>query len=123
MDMCKPKTIILLILMLSGSSLLFAQNRIITGKVTGSDTGETLPAASVKISGTNRGAVTDMDGNYRIEVIPGDVSLKFSYMGYDAREIEIGNQTVINVALHTTSNLIGDVVVNGYGGVRKSDLT
>jgi len=117
------KIIFLFILVLTGNSFLIAQNRVITGKVTGSDSGETLPTATVAVAGTNRGVVTDLDGNYRIEVLPGDAKLRFSYVGYDPQEVEIGDKTVINVALKVRRSSLEEVVVIGYGTVKKSDLT
>jgi len=115
--------IILLILILTGNSFVFAQNRVVTGKVTGSDTGETLPTATVVVKGTTRGVITDMNGNYQIEILPGDAMLVFSFVGYEPQEVEIGNQTVINVTLKIKSSTLEEVVVIGYGTVRKSDLT
>ncbi|MFA5816339.1 MAG: TonB-dependent receptor [Bacteroidales bacterium] len=117
------KIIILLILILTGNSFVIAQNRVVTGKVTGSDTGETLPTATVAVKGTTRGVITDMNGNYQIEILPGDAILKFSFVGYEPQEVEIGNKTVINVALQVKRSTLEEVVVIGYGTVRKSDLT
>ncbi|MFH0760044.1 MAG: TonB-dependent receptor [Bacteroidota bacterium] len=116
------KFTILVILLMSGFSAVFAQNRTMTGKVTAGDTGETLPVATVTVKGTTRGVITDIDGNYRIEVMPGEV-LIFSYVGYDPLELEIGNQTVINATLQPKDKTLQEVVVIGYGTVRKSDLT
>lgn len=117
------KIIILLILILSVNSFVFAQNKVVTGKVSASDTGESLPAATVAVQGTSRGVITDMNGNYQIEVLPGDAVLLFSFVGYEPQEAEIGNKTVINVALKVKSSTLEEVVVIGYGTVRKSDLT
>ncbi|MFA5815109.1 MAG: TonB-dependent receptor [Bacteroidales bacterium] len=115
--------IILLILILTGNSFVFAQNRVVTGKVTGSDTGETLPTATVAVKGTTRGVITDMNGNYQIEILPGDAMLVFSFVGYDPQEVEIENKTMINVVLQIKRSTLEEVVVIGYGIVRKSDLT
>jgi len=117
------KIIILFILIFAGSSLVFAQSRIVTGRVTGSDTGETLPTATVAVKGTIRGMITDMNGNYQIEIKQGDAVLMFSFVGYDPQEVEIGDKTVINVELKAKSSTLEEVVVIGYGTVRKSDLT
>ena len=117
------KSIILLILILSGSTFVFGQNRAVTGKVTASDTGETLPTATVAVKGSTRGVLTDMNGNYRIEILAGDAVLKFSFVGYEPQEVEIGNSAVINVALKLKNSTLEEVIVIGYGTVRKSDLT
>jgi len=111
------------ILLLTGLASGFAQNRAVTGKVTAGDTGETLPAATVAVKGTTRGVITDMDGNYRIELQATDAVLLFSYVGYDPQEIAIGSQTVINVVLQSSKRALDEVVVIGYGTIRKSDLT
>ncbi|MCX6223469.1 MAG: SusC/RagA family TonB-linked outer membrane protein, partial [Bacteroidia bacterium] len=117
------KIIILLILIFSVNSVVFAQNRVVTGKVTGSDTGETLPTASVFVKGTTRGAITDMNGNFRMEILPGDAILVFSFVGYEPLEVEIGNKVVIDAVLKVKSATLEEVVIIGYGTVRKSDLT
>ncbi|MFA6482429.1 MAG: TonB-dependent receptor [Bacteroidales bacterium] len=119
----RNRILILATLVLFGSSFVFAQNRMLTGKVTGADTGETLPGASVSIKGTLRGSITDLNGNYQIEVLPGDAILVFSFVGYEPKEIEIGNQTTVNVILAIKNSSLEEVVVIGYGIVRKSDLT
>lgn len=117
------KITILMILFFAGSALLFAQGRLLTGKITGSDTGESLPAATVTVKGTIRGVISDFNGNYQIEILPGDAILSFSYVGYEPQDIEIGNKTVVNAVLKVKSSTLEEVVVIGYGIVRKSDLT
>lgn len=115
--------ILFFLVFLAGNSIVSAQNRFVTGKVSGSDTGETLPTASVVVKGANRGSITDMNGNFRIEIQPGDAILVFSFVGYETQEVEIGNRDVINVVLKIKSSTLEEVVVIGYGTVRKSDLT
>ena len=117
-----PKTLLLLILFFAGS-IAFGQKRVITGKVTGSDTGESLPTATVAVKGTSRGVITDLNGNYQIEIQSGDAALVFSFVGYEPLEVQIGNQTVINAVLTVKRAALEEVVVIGYGTVRKSDLT
>ncbi len=114
---------VLILLLAAGFIQAYAQNRIITGSVKAGDTGETLPAATVAVKGATRGEITDMNGGFRIEVQPGDAILVFSFVGYDPQEIIIGAQTVINVILQATQRTFDEVVVIGYGTVRKSDLT
>jgi TonB-linked SusC/RagA family outer membrane protein len=123
MKSIKQKIILLLFLAIFGSYFGFAQIRVVTGKVTGSDTGESLPTATVAVKGTTRGVITDMDGNYRIEIQSGDNLLLFSFVGYEQQEIEIENKSEINVTLVLKSSALDEVVVIGYGTVRKSDLT
>ncbi len=100
-----------------------AQVRTITGRVTASDTKETLPGATVVVKGTTNGTATDLDGNFTMQLNPQDVILVISFVGYDPREITIGNQSIFNVALEPGKIMLSELVVIGYGTVRKSDLT
>jgi TonB-linked SusC/RagA family outer membrane protein len=101
----------------------FGQERTITGNVISSDNNETLPGASILIKGTTRGTITDLDGNYSISVQPSDSVLVFSFIGYDTKEIRIGSQSVIDAVLGQESVQLDQVVVIGYGTIKKSDLT
>ncbi len=122
----KPKSlkfIFLILAILWGNSLVFAQVRVITGRVTGSDTGESLPTASVALKGTGKGAIADMNGNYRIEVPSAESVLVYSFVGYETQELVVGSRNQIDVVLKTKSAALEEIVVIGYGTVRKSDLT
>lgn len=114
---------ITVLLLASVFAAVNGQNRIITGKITAGDTGETLPMATIAVSGTTRGVISDIDGNYRIEILPGDAALVFSFVGYNPLEVAVGNQSVINAVLQPKDKTLEEVVVIGYGTVRKSDLT
>ena len=81
-----------------------------------------LPGASVIVKNTFRGTMTDLDGTYAISAVPTD-TLVFSMVGMVSQEIVVGSRTVINVTLATQTTLMDEVVVIGYGTVRKSDLT
>lgn len=94
----------------------------ITGTVTDAETGEPLPGANILVKGTSTGTVTDFDGKFTIQANEGDV-LVFSYTGYQAQEITVGSQTTIDVALSSDAELLGEVVVVGYGTQRKRDVT
>ncbi len=98
---------------------LFAQNRV-TGTVT-DDTGQGVIGASVMEKGTSNGAITDLDGNYTITVRNGAV-LVFSSIGYATQEIAYSGQPVINVTLAEDTEFLDEVVVVGYGTMKKSDL-
>ncbi|TVZ55645.1 TonB-linked SusC/RagA family outer membrane protein [Lutibacter sp. Hel_I_33_5] len=98
----------------------FAQSKVVKGTVK-DDTGEVVPGASVFEKGTSNGTSTDFDGNYSLKVSE-SATLTFSYVGYAAKEVLVGNQTNINVTL-ISNNSLDEVVVIGYGSVRKSDLT
>jgi len=94
-----------------------AQDKVVSGKVTGSDDGLPLPQVTVLIKGTTRGVPTDMDGNYRLEV-PTGATLVFRYLGYVTQEVVIGNQTVLNIQLAPDATSLGDVVVTAQGIVK-----
>ncbi|MDP4819381.1 MAG: SusC/RagA family TonB-linked outer membrane protein [Saprospiraceae bacterium] len=111
---------LLLSLFLLGGASLHAQQTI-SGKVTASDK-EPLIGVNVQIKNTGTGTTTDVDGSYSIEAGASDV-LVFSYIGFAAQEIAVGDQGVIDVVLEPDANILDEVVVLGYGSVKKSDLT
>ena len=96
------------------------QKKTVTGTVT--DAAGPVIGASVFVKGTSKGVITDIDGNFSLEVEPG-ATLVFSYIGYTSKEVVVGNQSVINVRLSEDTELLDEVVVVGYGYVKKSDLT
>ncbi len=110
------------ILMLS--SMAFAQHtRTVKGKVT-DQTGEAIPGANVLVQGTTIGTITDIDGNYALEISNADNSvLLFSFIGFETMSVNIGTQTSINAKLQEESIGLNEVVAIGYGVVRKKDLT
>ncbi|MFD2835497.1 SusC/RagA family TonB-linked outer membrane protein [Christiangramia antarctica] len=81
-----------------------------------------LPGVNVIEQGTSNGVTTNMNGEYSIEVAP-DAVLVFSFVGFENREIEVNNQTTINVMMVDNLEALEDVVVIGYGTQKKSDLT
>ncbi len=106
-------------LALLATTALFAQTKV-TGTVT-DETGYGVIGASVMEKGTSNGAITDLDGHYTITVKRG-ATLVFSSIGYATQEIEVGSQTVINVLLKEDAEFLDEVVVVGYGTMKKSDL-
>jgi TonB-linked SusC/RagA family outer membrane protein len=115
----KHKLLALTLALLAAAGSLFAQNRV-TGTVT-DDSGYGVVGASVMEKGTQNGAVTDLDGNYAITVRPG-ATLVFSSIGYATQEVAVGNQSTINVLLKEDTEFLDEVVVVGYGTMKKSDL-
>nr|WP_226904833.1 TonB-dependent receptor [Pedobacter schmidteae] len=100
------------------------QTRRVEGKVTDQGDGTPLAGVSVQVKGSKVGATTDKDGRYTIKVPSQEKStLVFSYIGYLAREMSVGNKGVINLTLAEDSKMLSDVVVIGYGTVAKKDLT
>ena len=115
----KNKLLAFMLALLATAGTLFAQNRVM-GTVT-DDIGPVI-GASVMEKGTQNGAVTDLDGNYVITVKPG-ATLVFSSIGYATQEIEVGNQSRINVLLKEDTEFLDEVVVVGYGTMKRSDLS
>lgn len=97
------------------------QNKKVTGVVKDAQ-GEAIIGANVVQKGTTNGTVTDFDGNYMLEV-PAGATLQFSYMGYLTKDVIVGNEQVIHVALTEDTQNLDEVVVVGYGVQRKSDVT
>ncbi|RYF72030.1 MAG: SusC/RagA family TonB-linked outer membrane protein, partial [Cytophagaceae bacterium] len=95
---------------------------VITGTIT-DEAGEGLPGVNVVVKGTQRGAVTDAQGKYRITVDDQNAVLTVSFVGYVKQEITVGARTTINVTLQSDTNSLNEVVVVGYGTQRKSSLT
>ncbi len=99
-----------------------AQSREVSGKVL-DETGSGLPGVNVLIKGTSSGTVTDIDGDYSISVSGDNPVLVFSYVGYLQEEVDVGNQSVINMTLTPDVSTLSEVVVIGYGTQKKSDVT
>ena len=94
----------------------------LTGQVT-DEKSEALPGATVKVKGTTQASVTDTKGNYTIKVADEHAVLVFSFIGYTPQEITVGQQRNIRVAMQPERSSLSEVVVVGYGVVKKSDLT
>lgn len=101
----------------------FGQSRQVTGKITSATDKSGLPSASVLQSGTSNGVMTDLEGNYKINVTGSEAKLIFSYIGFIDQEIMVGNQSIINIELSEDANALNEVVVIGYGSQKKSDMT
>ena len=100
----------------------FSQKLTVTGKVTG-ENGEPLPGANVLVKGTTVGTVTDVDGNYSLGVTNENVTLIVSYVGFLSQEILLNGRIEVNVSLVPDLSTLSEIVVVGYGTVKKSDLT
>ncbi|WP_373073585.1 SusC/RagA family TonB-linked outer membrane protein [Zeaxanthinibacter enoshimensis] len=101
-------------------ALMLAQVNV-SGTVTDSGSGEPLPGVSIVIKGTTTGTTTDFDGNYSINAQNGDI-LQFSYIAFKTKEIRVTGSE-LNVTLQEDTEQLDEVVVIGYGSVRKEDLT
>lgn len=98
------------------------QGKTIKGQIL-DETGESMIGVSVLVKGTTIGTVTDFDGNYTLEVPSGKNILEISYIGYKTKEITIGNNSLINIKMEPDTQALDEVVVIGYGTVKKRDLT
>jgi len=113
-----------LILLLFGALPLIAQTVKLNGQVTDAG-GEGLPGVSVSLKGTGTGTITDLDGNYNLDVPTTNRSvLVFSYIGYTSQEVALNsNQRRYNVVLQEATEFLDEVVVVGYGVQKKANLT
>lgn len=93
----------------------------ITGKVV-DENGQGLPGASVVMQGTARGATSDLDGNYKLNV-PEDAILEISFVGYKTQTVSINGRSEINISLEIDAETLSEVVVIGYGVQKTSDVT
>jgi len=103
------------------ASAVFGQT-LVSGKVT-TESGESLPGVSITVKGTTMGTITNIDGNYKLEVPDDARVLVFSFIGMKVEEVEIAGQTSINVVLHEDTTGLDEVVVVGYTSRKKSTLT
>ena len=108
------KKSILALLILVSSFTSFAQGLQVKGVVTSADDGQPIPGVSVVVKGTTTGIITDIDGNYTINV-SGKSILVFSFVGLKTQEVPVNNQSVIKVLLAAEVTAIDEVVVVGYG--------
>jgi TonB-linked SusC/RagA family outer membrane protein len=117
------KLLSILLFLFAATLPLQAQDRVISGKVISADDNSGLPGVNVIIQGTTKGVSTDFDGNYTLSLAPGEDILVFSFVGFQTQTVTVGNQTIINVTLMADLEQLEEVVVIGYGTVKKSDLT
>lgn len=117
----KPRRLLLIALMLPLSVITAFAQHLVQGKVTDSQ-GEPIPGASVFVSGTQNGVITDFDGLYRIEAAP-NATLEFAFLGMKTQTVAINGRKTINVTLEDDSTVLNEVVVVGYGTQQKASLT
>lgn len=100
----------------------FAQNITVRGNIV-DNMGESLVGVTVQVSGATVGTITDVDGNYLLNNVPADAELEISYVGMRTQLVPVNGRTSINVILEEDTELLEEVVVVGYGTMRKSDIT
>lgn len=102
--------------------LAFGQGKTVSGNVT-DEMGAPLPGVSVVIQGTTQGTITDIDGNYSVNLEEGQNVLQFSFIGFENQTIDVSNQSVVDVQMVPETRSIDEVVVVGYGSMKKSDVS
>lgn len=111
---------ILFCILLVTTITTYSQN-IIKGTVT-DQSGLSIPGANIAVLGTTNAVSTDFDGKYEISASSNSI-LSFSFLGFDTQKIPVSGKTIINVVLKTSSEDLKEIVVIGYGSVKKADLT
>lgn len=101
---------------------VFAQNVDVSGTVV-DDNGDPLIGVTVMVSGSSNGVATDLDGNYTLKSVPSKGKLVFSYIGYTQQTIDVKGRTKIDVTMSEDSKALDELVVVGYGQIKRSDLT
>ncbi len=113
--------LLLLLFFLLTPLFIFAQKSV-SGVITSED-GEPLIGANVLVQGTDIGTITGIDGSYTLDNVPEDAVIVVSFIGYDTQEIGTGGRNDIDVIVTATGELLEELVVIGYGTMKKSDLT
>lgn len=115
------KNLIFLMFSILSFQLSIAQ-KTVTGKVTDNN-GDILPGVTILIKGTNTGEITNFDGEYSLKITSEDAVLVFSSLGMKTKEVKYAGQVVLNVVLEYETNRLNEIVVIGYGAVKKRDVT
>jgi len=110
-----------LLILLLCPIFIFGQTSI-NGIVTDEISSSPIAGVNVLVKGSNTGTATDFDGNYSINLKKGDI-LSFSYVGYKTQQVTLGDQTSLNIVLTEDTSSLDEIVVIGYGSVKKEDLT
>ena len=113
----------MLFMLLFAVQVTYAQKTTVTGQVTDQLGGAPLANVSVVVKGTTNGVTTGTDGNFSIAVPNKNAVLVFTYVGYNVKEITVGNNTNINVQMSSSTTQLNDVVVVGYGTQKKVTVT
>ena len=114
------KTLLLFVLLCFSIGQMYAQLRI-SGIVRNNE-GETLPGVNVLIKGTMQGSITDMDGKYVVDAVPADGILVFSFIGMQDQEVSVNSRTQIDVVLADDVQSLDEVIIVGYGSVKRANL-
>ncbi len=105
------------------TSMAYAQDQTISGKITDGSDGSGLPGVNILAKGTTVGTVTDVEGNYSLSVPEGTETLVISSVGYLSQELTIAGKSVIDLALSADVTTLDELVVVGYGTKKRKDIT
>ena len=120
----KLKSLMLAMALFMGAVIgVNAQSRTITGTILDATLGDPVPGATVLVKGTTRGAATDLDGKFSLQLQAGDQVLVVSFVGYLTQEVEIGNQSSVTIRLQEDVKSLQEAVVIGYGSQDKKEIT
>lgn len=112
----------LLLLFIAAFAFHLSAQQVITGVISDGTTTETLPGVTIKIGNTGQGTISDIDGKYSLSVAATDEIL-FSYIGYVTQRVVVDNKSIINIQLMPDVENLGELVVVGYGSMKKEDIT
>ncbi|WP_337966161.1 TonB-dependent receptor [uncultured Flavobacterium sp.] len=104
------------------STTMNAQSTVVEGKITDA-AGLSLPGVNIQEKGTKNGTSTDFEGSFKINVASNKAVLIITYLGFQTQEVSVAGKSRVNVSLSEQSNSLNEVVVVGYGSVKKTDLT
>lgn len=99
------------------------QQNIVSGIVTDAETGQAMPGVNIQIKGTTIGTISDVSGRYSLGVNDRNTVLVFSFIGYSTREVIVEGRSVVDLSLQAELTGLDEVIVIGYGTMKKSDLT
>jgi TonB-dependent starch-binding outer membrane protein SusC len=110
------------LLMLCGQNIFAQESLKLTGKIVDSE-GSPLPGVNILEKGTSNGTVTDFEGNYTLTLSNANATIVVTSIGYEAKEVSVAGQTTIDISLTPSAELKDEVVIIGYGEMKKSDVT
>ena len=118
----KLRQLLVIVLLGLGIVSTYGQTKTVSGIVKSESGGEPLVGATVKVKETNTGGITDIDGRYTIQANLGQ-TLIVSYIGYRTKEVKVERTIRIDILLQEDNEMLDEVVVVGYGTMKRSDLT
>lgn len=119
---CLRWTLSMLVAFAMSGAVAFAQTKTVKGTIV-DDLGDPILGANVVIEGTTTGVTTDMDGNFSLKGVPENAKLKITFIGYEEQIVPVSGQTQFSITLKEDVAQLEDVVVIGYGTVKRRDLT